>query len=375
LRPLQDGQPWGIFFVEFEKKRLPVVVLRRILSHLAVKQRSGANVAGRPAWNAQDLLFISAFGDDAQADTPREIAFAHFTQQPGGDPPTLEVLGWDSADTVLKLDAVDDTLRRNLRWPDDAANLTAWREQWSAPFRHPLRHTINTADALADALAGLARSIRDRCNALMDAETEKGQLQKFYIAFQTALLHDLKPAAFADMFAQTITYGLLTAAFTSAGQQAERSTTGTRVVLNDLLHALPSGVNPFLRDLLQQFLTLGGKKKGMNFDELGINNVVELLRDPKTDLPAVLADFGNKVQREDPVIHFYEHFLKAYDKALKVAAACSIHRSQWSATLCAACTSCCRLSLACPTAWPTRPPGARWPPDSPPPRETGRAAA
>src|SRR4051812_29785314 len=38
LRPLETNQPWGIFFVEFEKKKLPVVVLRRILSHLVVKK-------------------------------------------------------------------------------------------------------------------------------------------------------------------------------------------------------------------------------------------------------------------------------------------------------------------------------------------------
>jgi hypothetical protein len=30
LRPLAAGQPWGIFFVEFENKKLPIVVLRRI---------------------------------------------------------------------------------------------------------------------------------------------------------------------------------------------------------------------------------------------------------------------------------------------------------------------------------------------------------
>lgn len=46
LRPLPGGQPWGIFFVEFEKKRLPVVVLRRILSHLVVKKREAANKGG-----------------------------------------------------------------------------------------------------------------------------------------------------------------------------------------------------------------------------------------------------------------------------------------------------------------------------------------
>ncbi len=40
LRPLVTNQPWGIFFVEFEKKKLPVVILRRILSHLVVKKRA-----------------------------------------------------------------------------------------------------------------------------------------------------------------------------------------------------------------------------------------------------------------------------------------------------------------------------------------------
>ena len=50
LRPLAYDQPWGIFFVEFEVKKLPVVVLRRILSHLVVKQRATANSADRARW-------------------------------------------------------------------------------------------------------------------------------------------------------------------------------------------------------------------------------------------------------------------------------------------------------------------------------------
>ncbi|MFZ2517085.1 MAG: hypothetical protein WA089_00135, partial [Anaerolineae bacterium] len=74
LRPMADGQPFGIFFVEFERKRMPVVVLRRILSHLALKQRAGANRAGSAAWALGDLIFISAFGDEAS--DQREIAFA-----------------------------------------------------------------------------------------------------------------------------------------------------------------------------------------------------------------------------------------------------------------------------------------------------------
>src|SRR3989338_8448100 len=39
IRPLDAKQPWGIFWISFEKKRLPVVILRRILAHLAIKKR------------------------------------------------------------------------------------------------------------------------------------------------------------------------------------------------------------------------------------------------------------------------------------------------------------------------------------------------
>src|SRR5215469_852241 len=45
MRPLSDGQPWGIFFVKFEPKRLPVVALRRILSRLVFTKRAVANRA------------------------------------------------------------------------------------------------------------------------------------------------------------------------------------------------------------------------------------------------------------------------------------------------------------------------------------------
>src|SRR5215218_8691601 len=47
LRPLATGQPWGIFFVKFEPRRLPVVALRRILRKLVFKKRAAANDANR----------------------------------------------------------------------------------------------------------------------------------------------------------------------------------------------------------------------------------------------------------------------------------------------------------------------------------------
>lgn len=42
LRPLANGQPWGIFWVSFKKKSLPVVVLRKILASLVEKKRASA---------------------------------------------------------------------------------------------------------------------------------------------------------------------------------------------------------------------------------------------------------------------------------------------------------------------------------------------
>ena len=60
LRPLEANQPWGIFFVKFEPKRLPVVALRRILGQVALKKRASANNAERRAWAPDDLLFSGA---------------------------------------------------------------------------------------------------------------------------------------------------------------------------------------------------------------------------------------------------------------------------------------------------------------------------
>lgn len=312
LRPLASRQPWGIFFVEFENKKLPVVVLRRILSHLAIKKRASANKATTPAWHEDDLLFITAFGEDGT--DAREIAIAHFHQNQG-EIPTLHVLGWDGGDTPLKLANVDHILRKRLHWPDDISDAEAWRKTWSQPFRHRIGHTIQTSSLLAEELARLARGIREKATLLLSVESEKGGITKLYKAFKTALIHDLTPDSFADTYAQTITYGLLTAAISRT--EINEVPQGTALFAEDIVDMVPV-TNPFLKEMLQTFLKVGGRKDGIDFDELGIQDVVELLRSQDTDLPAILRDFGNRTRGEDPVIHFYEHFLHAYNKQLKI---------------------------------------------------------
>lgn len=305
LRPLDGNQPWGIFWVNFEKKRLPVVMLRRILGHLVVRKRASANKATQRAWHLNDLLFISAYGED----TDRAITLAHFAQEEDnpGDLPVLKVLGWDSGDTVLHLADAHRTLNEKLRWPDDADDLDAWREQWGTVFTLRHREVISTTQALVEELAKLAIAIRKRAGAILARESDRGPMRRLYGAFSTALIHNLNEDDFADVIAQTISYGLLAARFSLA--------TGNISVRN-LVEMIPP-TNPFLRELLGEFLAVAGRRKGaFDFDELGIHDVVELLN--RANAEAVKSDFGNRSRGEDPVIHFYEHFLKAYDKKKKV---------------------------------------------------------
>src|SRR5204863_4027787 len=125
LRPLTPRQPWGIFFIKFEPKKLPVVALRRILSQVALKKRASANSAERAAWAADDLLFVSNYGEGDE----RQISFAHFsTPQDGQDLPTLKVLDWNNLDTALHLDSIARELSDRLAWPEDEGDIEAWRE-------------------------------------------------------------------------------------------------------------------------------------------------------------------------------------------------------------------------------------------------------
>ena len=210
LRPLASNQPWGIFFIQFEPKHLPVVVLRRILSKLVIKKRTSASKSEQAAWILHDLLFISNYGEGDQ----RQITFAHFSQdETMGDLPTLKVLGWDDADTALHLEHVHEELKSKLCWPDDEKDLKAWREKWCSVFVLRHREVITTSQELAVRLADLAKHIRNRVNGVLKFENERGPMKKLYKAFQEALIHDMDEDDFADMYAQTIAYGLLAARF------------------------------------------------------------------------------------------------------------------------------------------------------------------
>ncbi|MBU1338806.1 MAG: N-6 DNA methylase, partial [Acidobacteria bacterium] len=303
IRPLVADQPWGIFWISFEKKRLPVVMLRRILAHLAIRKRQTARRGDRPAWHLHDLLFIVAYGEE----NDRAITLAHFWQDPQnpGNLAELKVLGWDGGDTVLHLADAHKMLTEKLRWPEDTRNINSWREQWASAFTLGHKEVIATTQELEEELARLAIAIRKRANAILSKESERGPLRFLYSVFKKTLIHDLTLEDFADVIAQTISYGLL----------AARLTSSSKISVQNLVEMMPA-TNPFLRDLLSSFLSVSGRGGNFDFDELGVQEVVELLN--RANVDAVKRDFGNRTRDEDPIIHFYEHFLKAYDPKKKV---------------------------------------------------------
>ncbi|MBH52575.1 MAG: hypothetical protein CL785_05455 [Chloroflexi bacterium] len=306
LRPFTVDQPWGIFFVKFEPKRLPIVALRRILNSVAAKKRASANSAERVSWELDDLLFVSNYGEGQE----RQISLAHFSKPSGNAGlPVLKVLGWDNRDTALHLDTVATELSTKLTWPQDETDTDGWRKRWRSAFTLGEREVIRTARDLSIRLAELARDIRSLVNTALAIETERGPLTKLLKAFQEAFAHDLDADGFADMYAQTIAYGLLSA----------------RIVdpKNSTLDGLSGHMrtSPFLSELMVEFLREENhhgeiSNQGIDFDETGISEVVEMLDNANMD--AVLRDFGDQNLQEDPVIHFYESFLSAYDKQLKI---------------------------------------------------------
>lgn len=173
-----------------------------ILSRVVRKKRASANSSEHVAWDAEDLLFVSNYGEGDR----RQITFAHFSQDN-----QLKVLGWDNLDTALHLDRVADELHRKLAWPDDESDVENWRKTWRSAFTLYHGEEIKTSKALAARLAELARDIRQRILSVLAIEAKDGPVTKVMVAFKGALIHDLDADGFADMYAQTIAYGLLSA--------------------------------------------------------------------------------------------------------------------------------------------------------------------
>jgi predicted helicase len=162
--------------------------------------------------------------------------------------------------------------------------------------------TVLNAKDLATRMASLARLIRNViCKALED-EDRKGELHQQMKSFQNSLVSTLTEDQFADMYAQTICYGLFAARYHAKG--------GERFTRQHAAYQLPK-TNPFLRKMFSHIA-------GVDLDDRiawAVDDLAELLH--RADISAILEDFGKRTRREDPVVHFYETFLAVYDPKMR----------------------------------------------------------
>ena len=169
-------------------------------------------------------------------------------------------------------------------------------------LQHSPEPIRNPAD-LAKRMARLAHMIRDITVTAFEQREASDTLTGLYEAFKAVLLPDLPPAQFADMFAQTLAYGLFAARYNHKGSALFNR--------RDAANEIPR-TNPFLRKL---FTTIAGA----DFEDepfIGfVNELTQVLG--VTDMEAVLADFGKRTRQEDPIVHFYETFLAQYDPKLR----------------------------------------------------------
>jgi len=184
--------------------------------------------------------------------------------------------------------------------------------------------TVGTPKELAQRMAALACMIRDLIQETFRRESEEGALHAQLKAFRETLIPFLTPAQFADMYAQTITYGLFAARVRApsppgplsqelgegewgAGGRGGEGFTREKAAWN-----LPK-TNPFLRRLFNQIAGPGLD------DRIAwlVDDLAHLLA--RADMAEILRDFGRRTRQEDPVVHFYETFLRAYDPQTRKA--------------------------------------------------------
>ena len=161
--------------------------------------------------------------------------------------------------------------------------------------------TIKSARKLAEMMAHKAALMRDVFLKAVQAE-EDSSLKQQLAAFKEVLMHDMDAAQFADVYAQTIAYGLFTARL-----HDETLEDFSRA---EALTLIPKS-NPFLRQLFQYVA-------GADLDDRVVwivDALCEVYR--ACDLRHILKDFGTGTGRSDPILHFYETFLSAYDAGLR----------------------------------------------------------
>jgi hypothetical protein len=175
--------------------------------------------------------------------------------------------------------------------------------------------TITSSRKLAEMMASKAKMLASIITNVLDedltSDGEPSMVREENITlfdqlrtFKEILIHDITHRDFADIYSQTIAYGMF-----AARLHDQTLKDFTRVEAANLIPK----TNPFLRKLFQYIA-------GYDLDSR-IVWIVDALADifRATDVSKLLKDFGKTTAQQDPMIHFYETFLAEYDPALRKA--------------------------------------------------------
>lgn len=160
---------------------------------------------------------------------------------------------------------------------------------------------VNSATRLAQIMAHKAKLLADViCKSLKDDEST--EIQGQYDTFRHVLIHDLTEESFADLYAQTIAYGMFAARlYDKTPEDFSRQ---------EAASLIPSS-NPFLRKIFQSIA-------GYDLDSRIAWIVDDLAKAfAVTDMDKIMGRYQQNSLHQDPLIHFYEDFLAAYNPALR----------------------------------------------------------
>lgn len=167
-------------------------------------------------------------------------------------------------------------------------------------YLQPGPRTIRSAKSLAKIMANKARLLRDASTAALEQNVDSDISQQ-YAAFREVLIRDLSEKEFADMYAQTLVYGLFVARYFDTS-------------LEDFSRHEAQDLLPSTNPLLKKFFA---HVAGVSFDPKIAWIVDDLIEAYKSADVKQLMHKEFEKKKKDPVLHFYETFLSEYDQKLR----------------------------------------------------------
>ncbi len=178
-------------------------------------------------------------------------------------------------------------------------------------FALVITQSIKSPSKLAGMMAAKARLMANVIYQALqedDKAEANSELQGQREAFKAILIHDIDNHQFADIYAQTIAYGLFAARY--------HDPTLPTFSREEAATLIPKS-NPFLRRLFQ---TVAGYTLDDNVGNRMLWIVEELVQVfLATDVAKIMQGFGRSTRQQDPIVHFYETFLAEYDPKLRKA--------------------------------------------------------